>query len=77
MSATGPRVRDARAFLRTHLKAGTSDISPRLFANAADELGMSFEQLASTLARTWAGGQGESFYREQALEADLAGGGKS
>lgn len=76
MTAPASQVRDARGFLRTKLKAGTSDISPRHFANAADELGVGFSGVAAILARLYAGGQNQSFYREQALEANLEAGGK-
>lgn len=76
MSAAATNVRSARGFLRQQLKAGTSDISPRHFANAAQELGVGFSGVAAILARIYAGGQNESFYREQALEANLASGGK-
>lgn len=76
MTAPAPAVRSARGFLRTHLKAGSSDISPRHFANAAQELGIGFSGVAAVLARLYAGGQNQSFYREQALEANLAAGGK-
>lgn len=75
MSAPAPQVRHARGFLRQKLKAGTSDISPRHFANAAHELGLPFSGVAAVLARLYAGGQNESFYREQALEENLAHGG--
>jgi hypothetical protein len=71
MSASPPEVRAARQFLRQKLKAGTQDVNPRHFANSAKELGMGFNDLASTLARIYAGGQNASFYREQALEANL------
>lgn len=76
MSAPASNVRSARGFLRQRLKAGTGDISPRHFANAADELGMGFSGVAAVLARLYAGGQNQAFYREQALEANLAAGGK-
>lgn len=76
MSAPASTVRSARGFLRQKLKAGTGDISPRHFANAADELGMGFSGVAAVLARLYAGGQNQAFYREQALEANLAAGGK-
>lgn len=74
MSAPAPQVRAARGFLRSKLKAGTGDIPPKAFANAAEETGLSFSGVASVLARIYSGGQGESFYREQALEAELRGG---
>lgn len=76
MSAPAAEVRNARGFLRQKLKAGTSDISPRHFANAAQELGIGFSGVAAVLARLYAGGQSQSFYREAALEANLAAGGK-
>lgn len=76
MSAPAANVRHARGFLRQKLKAGTGDISPRHFANAADELGIGFSGVAAILARLYAGGQNQAFYREQALEANLAAGGK-
>ena len=77
MSASPPEVRSARSFLRQNLKAGTSDVPPRKYANAAKELGMSFSDLASLIARMYAGGQNESFYREQAIERDVARGGQN
>jgi hypothetical protein len=76
MTVPAAQVRDARGFLRQKLKAGTSDIPPRHFAAAAQELGMGFSGVAAVLARLYAGGQNDSFYREQALEANLATGGK-
>ena len=76
MTAPANQVRQARGFLRQKLKAGTGDISPRHFANASTELGLPFSGVAQVLARLYAGGQGEAFYREQALEANLATGGK-
>jgi hypothetical protein len=76
MNLPGPQVRAARGFLRQRLKAGTGDISPRHFANAAQELGIGFSGVAAILARIYAGGQSESYYREQALEANLSAGGK-
>lgn len=74
MSAHAHDVRQARGFLRQKLKAGTGDISPRHFADAANELGIGFSGVAAVLARLYAGGQNQSFYREQALEANLARG---
>ena len=76
MTAPASQVRAARGFLRQKLKAGTGDISPRHFANAAQELGLPFSGVAAVLARLYSGGQGEAFYREQALEANLRTGGK-
>jgi hypothetical protein len=76
MSAPAVNVRSARGFLRQKLKAGTGDISPRHFANAAQELGIGFSGVAAVLARIYAGGQSEDYYREQALEANLSAGGK-
>jgi hypothetical protein len=75
MMAGATQVRQARGFLRQKLKAGTSDISPRHFAAAAAETGLDFNGLAQVLARLYGGGQNESFYREQALEQNLARGG--
>ena len=74
MSAAAPQVRAARGFLRQKLKAGTSDIPPRQFADASEELGLPFSGVAAVLARLYAGGQNQSFYREQALEEGLAKG---
>ena len=74
MSAPASSVRAARGFLRQHLKAGTSDIPPRQFANAAQELNLPFSGVASVLARIYSGGQSQNFYREQALEEGLAKG---
>lgn len=68
MSATPPEVRAARLFLHQNLKAGTHDVPPRHFANAAKETGMGFSELTGVLARLYSGGQNESFYREQAIE---------
>jgi hypothetical protein len=76
MTAPASDVRQARGFLRQKLKAGTGDISPRHFANAAQELGIGFSGVAAVLARLYAGGQNESYYREAALEQNLAQGGK-
>jgi hypothetical protein len=76
MTAPAQDVRGARGFLRSKLKAGTGDISPRHFAAAAAETGLDFNGLAQVLARIYSGGQSQDFYREQALEADLAQGGK-
>lgn len=73
MSVSAPEARAARSYLRSNLKAGSQDISPRKFAAAAKELNVSFDQLASLLARLYADGQNESFYREQALEQGVAG----
>lgn len=75
MTPSTPEVRNARGFLRQKLKAGSGDISPRHFAAAAKEQGLGFSGLATVLARLYAGGQNESFYREQALEENLARGG--
>lgn len=75
MSAPADQVRSARGFLRTKLKAGSSDINPRHFADAAHELGLPFNSVAGILARLYSGGQNEAFYREQALEANLRTGG--
>ena len=72
MSVPAPQVRAARGFLRSKLKAGTSDVSPKLFASAAGELGIGFSGVAAVLARLYAGGQNQSFYREQALEQEMA-----
>ena len=77
MSAPAGKVREARGFLRSKLRAGTGDISPQAFANASEETGLSFSGVAALLARIYSGGQGEDLYREQALEENLAGGGKS
>ena len=74
MSASAPEVRAARGYLRSQLKAGTGDIPPRHFADAAKELGVGFSGVAAVLARLYAGGQNDNFYREQALEANLARG---
>jgi hypothetical protein len=71
VSMPAPHVRAARGFLRSKLKAGTSDISPRHFAAAAGELGIGFSGVAAVLARLYAGGQNQSFYREQALEQEM------
>lgn len=76
MSAPAAKVRAARGFLRSKLSAGTGDIPPRAFANASDELGLNFSGVASVLARLYSGGQNSDFYREQALEANLRGGGQ-
>lgn len=73
-AATPAEVRAARQYLRQRLHAGTNDVPPRHFANAAKELGMGFQDLTMTLARMYSGGQNQSFYREQALEANLRAG---
>jgi hypothetical protein len=69
--ATPPELRASRSFLRQNLKAGTNDVNPRHFANASKELGLGFSGVAAVLARIYSGGQNQSFYREQTLEADL------
>lgn len=74
MSASQPEVRAARQYLRTKLKAGTGDVPPRQFADAAKEQGMGFQDLTRVLARLYSGGQNESFYREQAIEQGAASG---
>lgn len=74
MSAPASEVRNARGFLRSKLKAGTGDISPRHFANAAQELGIGFSGVAAVLARLYAGGQSQDYYRELALEKNLESG---
>jgi hypothetical protein len=73
MAAPAPEVRAARGFLRSTLKAGTADIPPKAYANAAQELGLSLSGVAALLARLYAGGQGADEYREEALEANLRG----
>lgn len=75
MSAPAAHVRAARGFLRTKLKAGSGDINPRAFADAAHELDLPFNSVATILARLYSGGQNEAFYREQALEENVARGG--
>ena len=75
MSASQPEVRAARSYLRSKVKAGTGDIPPRHFANAAKETGMGFQDLTGVLARIYAGGQNESLYREMAVEQGAASGG--
>ena len=74
MSASPPEVRSARSFLRSRLKAGSGDIPPGHFANAAKELGLGYGDLSSVLARLYSGGQNEDFYREQAIEQGVASG---
>ena len=74
MSASAPQARSARQFLRKNLKASTSDIPPRHFASAANESGLHYGDLATVLGRMYAGGQGDDFYREQAIEQSVAGG---
>ena len=71
---TPPEIRQARAFLRQRLKAGSMDIPPRQFAAAAKQSKLNFSDLAQVLAKIYSGGQNESFYREQALEAGVAHG---
>lgn len=75
-AATPAEVRAARQFLRQRLHAGTSDISPRHFANTAKQMGIGFQDLTTVLARMYSGGQDEYFYRERALEQNLAAGGQ-
>jgi hypothetical protein len=72
--ASPPELRASRSFLRQNLKAGSGDINPKHFANASKELGIGFSGVAAVLARIYSGGQNQSFYREQALEADLSQG---
>lgn len=74
MSATPPEIRAARSYLHQNLKAGTKDIPPRHFANAAKETDMGFSELTGVLARLYSGGQNESFYREQAIEKGVGTG---
>jgi hypothetical protein len=74
MSASGPQVRSARGFLRQKLKAGSGDIPPKAFANAAQELNLPFSGVAGVLARLYSAGQSQSFYREEALEDNLRSG---
>lgn len=74
MSAGAHEVRQARGFLRQKLKAGTGDIPPKAFANAAKELDLPFADVATVLARMYSGGQSQAFYREQALEQGVAKG---
>lgn len=74
MSAPASKVRAARGFLRTKLKAGSGDVNPRHFADASHELGLPFNSVAGILARLYSGGQNESFYREQAVESAVRSG---
>lgn len=74
MAVAAQKIRNARGFLREKLKAGTADINPQHFAAASDELGLPFAGVAGVLARLYAGGQNQDFYREQALEQGLAKG---
>lgn len=69
MNATPAEIRAARSFLRRHVKAGTADIPPRHFANAAKEQGVGFTHLLGLLGRMYAQGQSQDMYLNQAVEA--------
>lgn len=69
MNATPAEIRAARSFLRRHVKAGTNDISPRHFANAAKEQGVGFTHLLALLGKMYAQGQGADQYLQQAVYA--------
>lgn len=56
MAVSNADVRRARAFLFGH---GAPSISPRRFASAAKELGLSFAKVLALIMRMRAGGQGQ------------------
>lgn len=62
---TSDEVRASRSFLRGHIynRAG-SEISPRRFAAAAKETKSSFSDLLGVIARSYAGGQGQTEQRQ-------------
>lgn len=67
--ATPAEIRAARSYLRRHVKAGSLDIPPRHFANAAKELGVGYTRLLALLGRMYAQGQSADTYLQQAVEA--------
>jgi hypothetical protein len=69
MKATPKEVRAARAFLFAK-GIRPADVHPRKFANAAKELGIGFQQLLQFIARMYAAGQGEAFWRREAIQAE-------
>lgn len=74
MSTSAAELRQARAYLRGHAKAGSKDIPPRRFAAAAKEMGVGFRELLSLIARLQSGGQGASQRREGAILDAVKGG---
>lgn len=74
MSAVVPaEIRKARSFLFSHHKRGFG-ISPRHFAAASKELGVSFRELMRFISILQARGQGSGTFRMEALR-NLAQGG--
>ena len=72
MSASPAEIRAARQYLRQRLRAGSGDVPPHHFANAAKEMGIGFQELTTVLARMYSGGQNEAFYRELAIEKGVS-----
>jgi hypothetical protein len=62
-----PEVRAARSFLRSYAKAGTKDVSPRKFAQAAKELSVGFRELLRFIAQLQAGGAEHGVFRMDLL----------
>lgn len=58
---TPAEVRAARGFLRSYAKAGTTDIPPRKFAQAAKELGVGFRELLRLVAKISTSWDGKAF----------------
>lgn len=73
MAAVKPQeVRSARSFLRSYAKAGTKQVSPRKFAQAAKELSVGFRELLRFIAQMQAGGSEQGVFRMELLRR-LAG----
>ena len=64
---TPAEVRAARSFLRSYAKAGTRDVPPRKFAQAAKELSVGFRELLGLIARLQAGGAQQGIFRAELL----------
>lgn len=75
MTVPARKVRAARTYLRRHLKAKSSEISPRRFAAASHESGSDFHQLIQLIARMYAGGQNEQAQRAENIRSIASGGG--
>jgi hypothetical protein len=73
MSIEASKVREARAFLRGRVKAGTRDISPRRFAAAAQELSVGYRELLMLIARLQAQGQSAGVFRMELLRKAVGG----
>lgn len=74
MASVSPdSVRKARAFLFGR-GAIASDIPPRKFAAAAEELNLSFQQLLALIARLYDAGQNQQQFRLEAIAREAASG---